>query len=373
MKQPVRWIRRTQISREERSGAVALISTRRLAREWALKILYQSDIGKIPIAESQAAALERLRTEFVQRASRTATGSSLEEMLADAVTGHLEDVLQDYGPPLEQGLHASFTLLEEASAYWAELRIDFSFGLQSFNALWEVPRGADAVVLPAAYGALPRSVVENAALDDAQRQRLLRFLIWARTAMSEAAIRAFGRETKLMRPEGARLRETRDYVAGRWEHLGPEMGERWGPAVRTAERQACDWMRVAAFTLRLVTGVHGNREALDRSLQAHEIGWSMERQVSVDRNILRMAAFELKHLENVPTSATINEAVELAKKYSTAESGKFVNGVLGAIVATDASSKKRIAEAGGQQIADDIGETEVDMDEISNEEELAQV
>ncbi len=61
---------------------------------------------------------------------------------------------------------------------------------------------------------------------------------------------------------------------------------------------------------------------------SHE--WALERMPGIDRNILRMALAELRHLPDVPTSAAINEAVELAKIYGTPDSGKFVNGILGA-------------------------------------------
>ena len=60
-------------------------------------------------------------------------------------------------------------------------------------------------------------------------------------------------------------------------------------------------------------------------------GWALDRQPAVDRNILRIAAFEILFLGDVPAGASINEAVELAKKFSTAESGRFVNGVLGTL------------------------------------------
>src|SRR5262249_40542749 len=66
-------------------------------------------------------------------------------------------------------------------------------------------------------------------------------------------------------------------------------------------------------------------------------GWRLERQVAVDRNIMRIAAFEMLHIPGIPTGASINEAVELAKKFSTTESGRFVNGVLGALASRGGS------------------------------------
>ena len=311
-----------------------MISSRRLAREWALKILYQADVGKMSIEESLAAALERLRMDFVQRASRAAVGSLIEEAFVDAVTAHLFDVLPRYGACLELGLRDCFAQIFDAAGFWHRADIEFAFSRQSFNALWEAPRTSQAVVLPAEYGALPASVLANPGLTAEDRSRLLEFLTWARFALPGAALRAFGRETQRLRPEGAKLRETQDYVGQRWRQFTDSMAERWGAAGRAVEKHACDWLRVTAFARLLVEGVSANQAELDGLLRGREIGWAMDRQVSVDRNILRMAAYELAYLRDIPASATINEAVELAKKYSTAELGKFVNGVLGAIVAS---------------------------------------
>jgi len=351
-----------------------LISSRRLAREWALKILYQSDVGKMSIEESQAAALDRLRLDFVQRASQAATGSLLEELLVDRVTAHLFDVLPCYGAEMEVALRSCFAQLFSAGGFWANLDIEFNFSRQSYSALWEAPRRSEAVDLPSQFAALPISIVSSANLPAADRARLLRFLIWAKEALPETAMRAFAREAKLGRPEGAKMKETHEYVVQRWKLFAKSMSERWEAAGQVVEKQTCDWMRVAAFTEKLVTGVHEYGAELDRSLQALEIGWALDRQVSVDRNILRMAAFELAHLRNIPANATINEAVELAKKYSTAESSKFVNGVLGAIVAQ--LSAGRLLEAADGNAAgalDERADPLLDMEEIPGDEELATV
>lgn len=72
-------------------------------------------------------------------------------------------------------------------------------------------------------------------------------------------------------------------------------------------------------------------QALDERIRALTPDWTPERQSAVDRNILRLAAYELLFRPDAPVAAVVNEAVELAKKYSTAESGRFVNGVLGVL------------------------------------------
>lgn len=78
----------------------------------------------------------------------------------------------------------------------------------------------------------------------------------------------------------------------------------------------------------LAKGVAQHLDEIDRILDELAEGWTIDRLASVDRNVLRIASYELMHEPSVPVSVVINEAVELAKKYSTAESGRFVNGLL---------------------------------------------
>jgi len=72
--------------------------------------------------------------------------------------------------------------------------------------------------------------------------------------------------------------------------------------------------------------------ALDRIIADRAVGWKLERIANVDRNILRLALYEILHRPEIPASVSVNEAVEMAKKYSTDESGKFVNGILGSFL-----------------------------------------
>src|SRR5579883_777664 len=85
------------------------------------------------------------------------------------------------------------------------------------------------------------------------------------------------------------------------------------------------------FAEDVVRGTLAHREQIDEHLERLASDWSVERQAVVDRNILRMTTYEILFRPDTPVAAVINEAVELAKKYSTAESGRFVNGVLGAL------------------------------------------
>lgn len=86
-----------------------------------------------------------------------------------------------------------------------------------------------------------------------------------------------------------------------------------------------------AFVVDLVTGVDGHGERIDELIGRHAIDWALDRMPAVDRNILRLGTYELLERPDVPLGAVISEAVELAKRYSTDESGRFVNGVLASI------------------------------------------
>lgn len=87
------------------------------------------------------------------------------------------------------------------------------------------------------------------------------------------------------------------------------------------------------FARALVSGTLKNVSEIDGELDRIAVGFPTQRQTAVDRNILRLAAAEIIfNVSDAPPGAVVNEAVELAKKYSTAESGRFVNGVLGTLV-----------------------------------------
>ena len=83
-----------------------------------------------------------------------------------------------------------------------------------------------------------------------------------------------------------------------------------------------------AYARSLAVGVKDRIGEIDKRIAHLAEGWPLERQPAVDRNILRIAIHEISHVDSVPPVVAIDEAIELAKKYSTAESGKFINGVL---------------------------------------------
>jgi N utilization substance protein B len=82
------------------------------------------------------------------------------------------------------------------------------------------------------------------------------------------------------------------------------------------------------FAFALVRGVERQREALDERLGGVAIGWPVHRMSAVDRTILRLALYEMLHVEDVPAEVAVGEAVELAKGFSSDESPQFVGGVL---------------------------------------------
>ncbi|MBE3573929.1 MAG: transcription antitermination factor NusB [Firmicutes bacterium] len=97
------------------------------------------------------------------------------------------------------------------------------------------------------------------------------------------------------------------------------------------------------FARELVEGVRTHLSRLDHLLQQHSVGWSLARMPNVDRNILRMAVYELCYRPDIPANVSINEAIELAKRYSEPESGRFINGVLGAL-------SREIGKPGGEPV-----------------------
>lgn len=87
-----------------------------------------------------------------------------------------------------------------------------------------------------------------------------------------------------------------------------------------------------AYIEDVLRGVHTHQQDLDRMIEDHSSGdWSLERVAHVDLSILRLSAYELYYREDVPDNVSISEAMELADKYSEPKSGRYINGVLGAI------------------------------------------
>ncbi len=86
--------------------------------------------------------------------------------------------------------------------------------------------------------------------------------------------------------------------------------------------------QVKEFTDELVKGTVENLKAIDEKIADYATNWQIKRMAVIDRNILRLSCYELLFRKDIPPKVSINEAVDLAKKYSGPEAGKFVNGIL---------------------------------------------
>lgn len=93
------------------------------------------------------------------------------------------------------------------------------------------------------------------------------------------------------------------------------------------------------FCKRLVFGVHEHLKEIDDKISQYAANWQIKRMAIIDRNILRIGVFELQYTIDIPPKVTINEAVELAKKYGDLDSSKFVNGILDNIHKTEVIPK----------------------------------
>lgn len=91
----------------------------------------------------------------------------------------------------------------------------------------------------------------------------------------------------------------------------------------------------AAFASELVQGVLEHGESIDRTISEYAEAWTLERMPVIDRNLVRIGIFELRHRPDVPPAATIDEIVEVAKTLSTEDSGRFINGILSRVMAEE--------------------------------------
>ena len=85
---------------------------------------------------------------------------------------------------------------------------------------------------------------------------------------------------------------------------------------------------IREFANRLVEGTQGNLKAIDEKIVRYAEHWEIKRMAIVDRNILRLGTYEILYCPDIPIKVSLNEAVELAKKFSTEKSGQFVNALL---------------------------------------------
>lgn len=104
---------------------------------------------------------------------------------------------------------------------------------------------------------------------------------------------------------------------------------------------------VKAFAEQLVSGVLEHKIELDALIGKYATNWKVSRMQIVDRNILRLGAYELLWLHEVPAKVTVNEAIELAKDFGDEEAAKFVNGILDKVLASESRLEAKRLEARG--------------------------
>ncbi|MFO0889242.1 MAG: transcription antitermination factor NusB [Isosphaeraceae bacterium] len=111
--------------------------------------------------------------------------------------------------------------------------------------------------------------------------------------------------------------------------------------------------KLVEFTRELIAGVREHQPRIDEMIQGVAENWRLDRMAAIDRNILRLGAYEVLYRGEVPPKVAINEALELAKRYSTAQSSRFVNGILDRVLqirdadtpSSDATATEDAAEA----------------------------
>jgi len=101
----------------------------------------------------------------------------------------------------------------------------------------------------------------------------------------------------------------------------------WGPRTELPP-PSTEEAETRLFAEPLIRGVLERRDELDEQIKKHAKNWDFHRIAAVDRNIMRLAIYEMLHRDDIPPVVSINEAVDIAKKFSTQDSGKFVNGIL---------------------------------------------
>jgi len=99
---------------------------------------------------------------------------------------------------------------------------------------------------------------------------------------------------------------------------------------------------VSDFAIKLVRGCIQEIKEIDKKITDISENWELQRMPVVDRNVLRLACYELFYMDDIPPKVSINEAIDLAKKYSTEKSGTFVNGILDKIYSLNIKSGKKV-------------------------------
>ncbi|HEY4416240.1 MAG TPA: transcription antitermination factor NusB [Verrucomicrobiae bacterium] len=129
-------------------------------------------------------------------------------------------------------------------------------------------------------------------------------------------------------PENLELELAQFWSSQRAAAIEDEKGPaKWGQTVELPP-PTVEEAETRLFAEPLIKGVLQYREAIDEKIKSHAKNWDFHRIAAVDRNIMRLAIYEMLYRDDIPPVVSINEAVDIAKKFSTEDSGKFVNGIL---------------------------------------------
>ena len=251
-------------------------TSRRVARELALKVLFQVDIGKQPLTEVLEGACDQIRTQLE---------SGVNQVVHDTQAGLRRLAIERAGPlPYELSARSSRQIKAVATSMATEIR---ALAMRSSEL------SSDLCGAPAEGGAA-RAMARLHEAGNTTRANIQRHS--ARESAYPKVLTALG-----------------DFAA-----------RNCGLMEAVFDKQAPTIEATSAFMHRLVLGATEQHDEIDRRVAALSTGWALDRQAAVDRNIMRLAAYEILFDPDIPAGASINEAVELAKKYSTAESGRFV-------------------------------------------------
>ena len=113
------------------------------------------------------------------------------------------------------------------------------------------------------------------------------------------------------------------------ESIEDSLKDFWSKSADSADKESHD------FAEALVKGTYENLAAIDDIISKYTDNWNISRMAVIDKNVMRMCVYEMLHRDDIPPNVSINEAIELAKKYGDVDSGKFVNGILDKIKKTE--------------------------------------
>jgi len=117
------------------------------------------------------------------------------------------------------------------------------------------------------------------------------------------------------------------------ESVDSSLKDFWSKAAESTDKEAYD------FAETLVKGTFENIKTIDEVISKYADNWNIPRMAVIDRNIMRMSVYEMLYRDDIPPNVSINEAIELAKKYGDVDSGKFVNGILDKIKKVELKGK----------------------------------